>query len=116
MEASAWLVRGLVQDYHFIQKRITATSAFGRRKGPGERSKRYEAMNDAPEFSEQYCARERQADFIAAKALEIADTIREGKKARPGSTLLLGDGTPTLPFSHARHRSTPNSFTASDDW
>ena len=73
-------------------------------------------MNDAPKFWEQYCARERQADFIAAKALEIADAIREGKKARPESTLLLGDGTPTLPFSHARPRPTPNSFTSSDDW
>ena len=32
-----------------------------------------------PDFSERY---ERQADFLAAQVVEIADTVREGKKVR----------------------------------
>ena len=36
-----------------------------------------------PDFSERYArARERQADFLAAQVVEIADTVREGKKVR----------------------------------
>jgi hypothetical protein len=41
-----------------------------------------------PEFSERY-ARERQADFLAAQVVEIADTVPEGKKIRIGQK----DGT-----------------------
>lgn len=40
-------------------------------------------MLSNPEFSERYAReRETQANFLAAQVVEIADTVREGKKVR----------------------------------
>jgi hypothetical protein len=39
--------------------------------------------NSQADFRERYArARERQADFLAAQVVEIADTVREGKKVK----------------------------------
>jgi len=43
-------------------------------------------LTGGTDFRERYAReRERQADFLAAQVVEIADTVREGKKVRVGA-------------------------------